>query len=120
MVQGSLMVTTKDLQASIDGVDTAILNFDVKTYIEEAVDNRCIPILDTCKKYDYELQDWKKGYGKFRIFYEKDKENLKLMIQQCVLKYDFMNSWDKFEKKYEKDIANITQDLYRCMMRLDK
>ena len=80
MAQGSLQVTTKDLQASMDGVDTAILNFDVKTYIEEAVDQRCLPILGTVKKYDHEMQDWKKAYAKFRLTYDQDRDNLKMMI----------------------------------------
>lgn len=84
MVQGSLMVTTKDLQASIDGVDTAVLNFDVKTYIEEAVDARCLPILQTVKKYDADLTSWKTAYGKFRLEYEGDKEITRARIAECV------------------------------------
>lgn len=120
MVQGSLKVTTQDLQASIDGVDTAVLNFDVKTYIEEAVDQRCLPILATVKKYDVELSEWKNAYKNFRIDYEEDKETTRTRIMECVKEIEYANKWREFEKKYDYDTQQINQGLDKCTNRLNR
>lgn len=120
MVQGSLMVTTKDLQASMDGLDTAVLNFDVKTYIEEAVDNRCVPILETVRQYDQELQDWKKSFGKFRQHNETEKEKLKVMVKENVLRMEYLNKWTTFDKRYETDMQGVNLDIDKIKNRLEK
>ena len=84
------------------------------------MDERCLPILKTVKKYDAELAEWKVSYKNFRLDYEEDKENTRARIGECTKEIANNSRWTAFEKKYNADLLNTNQDLDTCSLRLNK
>lgn len=120
MVQGSLAVTTADVQASMEGIDKGILNFDVKTFIQEVIDDRCDPILRVCRKYAAEQADLHRRFEEHERTYYDYKTDVRAALNECVKQVHYGRKWEQFETKYKEDIDYVTHEVRKCDGRLNE